>query len=157
MQSEKTKQMREIIERFRETLAREDAGRINGMMGTTLVDCDYEKMTLTYAFEVNDWMLNPTGSLHGGLLATAFDIAFGSLSVVLSDLKRCPTISLNCNFTRPIMEGDTLIVTATCVSAGKSICHHIGTATSKKTGKVIGTATGAFFSGGNAMSRYQLD
>ena len=118
MQTEKTLQMRRTIERFLETLAIEDAGKINGMMGTKLVDCDYEKMTLTYAFDVVDWMLNPTGSLHGGLLATAFDISFGSLSVVLSDLKRCPTISLNCNFTRPIMVGDTLIITANCVSAG---------------------------------------
>lgn len=157
MQSENTQQMRRIIERFIETLAREDEGKINRMMAYTLVDCDYEKMTLTYAFEVCDWMLNPAGSMHGGILATAFDIAFGSLSVILSDLKRCPTISLNCNFVRPIMAGDTLIVTANCVSAGKSVCHHIGTAISKNSGKVIGTATGEFFSGGNAKSRYALD
>jgi uncharacterized protein (TIGR00369 family) len=31
------------------------------------------------AFEVEDFMLNPRGTLHGGVLATALDIAMGHL------------------------------------------------------------------------------
>src|SRR5262245_62927221 len=39
----------------------------------------YDQESCTVAFEVNPLMLNPQGSLHGGVLATALDISMGHL------------------------------------------------------------------------------
>ena len=147
MQSKETIQMKQSIEEIITLLCDDCQGQINFMMRPTLLDCSHEDKTLRYAFPFADWMRNPTGSMHGGLVCTALDIAFGTLAVVMSGGKRCPTLSLTCNFLRPLLPGDTLIVEAECVSAGKSICHLTGRALSQQSGKVVATATAAFFSG----------
>jgi uncharacterized protein (TIGR00369 family) len=39
----------------------------------------YAEDTCLIAFDVRDYMFNPQGSLHGGIIATALDIAMGHL------------------------------------------------------------------------------
>jgi acyl-CoA thioesterase len=39
----------------------------------------YTEETCEVAFEVQDFMFNPQGSLHGGVIATAMDISMGHL------------------------------------------------------------------------------
>lgn len=39
----------------------------------------YGEGTCTVQFTPEDWMLNPQGTLHGGLIATALDISMGHL------------------------------------------------------------------------------
>jgi uncharacterized protein (TIGR00369 family) len=43
------------------------------------MEVEYGEDTCTVAFESNAPMLNPQGSLHGGVLATALDISMGHL------------------------------------------------------------------------------
>lgn len=42
-------------------------------------DISYQDETCTVAFEVRDYMFNPQGSLHGGLVAAALDVSMGHL------------------------------------------------------------------------------
>lgn len=70
-------------------------------------------------FRVAEKHLNPTGTCHGGMLATLVDvqIGFGS-SVALNQKKFFPTINLNCDFLAPVLtgqwvEGRTEVIRAT--------------------------------------------
>ncbi|MDF1720241.1 MAG: PaaI family thioesterase [Minwuia sp.] len=70
-------------------------------------------------FRVAEKHLNPSGSCHGGMLATLVDVqvAFGA-TVALKLRKFLPTINLNCDFLVPVMvgewvEGRTEVIRAT--------------------------------------------
>jgi uncharacterized protein (TIGR00369 family) len=56
------------------------------------------------AFEVADFMFNPQGSLHGGVLATALDIAMGHL---INRLNGSPgtTLEMKIQYTAPVRAG----------------------------------------------------
>ena len=41
------------------------------------VSCDFEKRENCIAFEALPWEQNPGGTLHGGIMITCFDVAFG--------------------------------------------------------------------------------
>ena len=43
------------------------------------LDISYGEQTCEVSFVVSDWMFNPQGSLHGGIIATVLDISMGHL------------------------------------------------------------------------------
>lgn len=53
---------------------------INGMMRAEAAGCSYEEGTLSFAFPVQKWQTNRVGSLHGGIIATAFDLTVAALA-----------------------------------------------------------------------------
>lgn len=103
-------------------------------------DPDTESLTLEYP--VTAWCLNHAGTLHGGLIATAMDKTLGC--VVCYHTKFTPTISLSINYILPVMEGDTLVVTATPSRVGAHIGAIAGTAIRKSDGKCAATAIGNY-------------
>ena len=60
--------------------AQERPARINDMLEPEFVACSAEQQTLELRFPLNEWMLNPMGTMHGGIIATAVDLTMGSLT-----------------------------------------------------------------------------
>ena len=119
----------------------EQEDRINGMMMCSAGTCSFEEQALTFEYPVKNWMVNRVGQLHGGIICTAFDQVIAAVARFYAGENFAPTVSLNVNYVRPMMEGDTLVVTAKATSIGKRLTHLAGDAYSKKTGKLIATAT----------------
>ena len=138
------------INHFTNGFNNEGEARINKLMDYTVTDFNGESNTLTVSFAVAQWMLNPTGSMHGGLISTAFDIASGTMAVVMAGFKRCPTVELNVNFIKPVFADDTLVITVKCQNVGRFMCHLSGEGYSQKTGQLSATSTAIFFCGGDA-------
>ena len=46
---------------------------INARMNPTVLECDEQTHTLLIAFPTAEWMSNPMGIIHGGILSTAAD------------------------------------------------------------------------------------
>ena len=44
--------------------------RVNDMLEPEFVSCSAEEQTLELRFPLNEWMLNPMGTMHGGIIAT---------------------------------------------------------------------------------------
>ena len=86
--------------------------RINAMLDIELIDCSFENLTVTLAFGVRDWMLNPSGLLHGGVMATFFDIAMGTLAVCLNENVLALTANLSVNFVCPVQIDERVTITA---------------------------------------------
>lgn len=84
---------------------------------------DEERMELIMAFDTTDWMGNPLRWLHGGIMATIFDNAMGSLATVCSQGRFTPTVSMNVNFLRPAPLVGRLYVKGRVVKAGRSLIH----------------------------------
>ncbi len=84
------------------------------------------------------------GSLHGGIIATAFDLTVAALARFYAGANFAPTVSLDIKYVRPAKEGDTIIVTARRISAGRRISQLVCEAADKATGKVIATGASVY-------------
>lgn len=92
------------------------------------VRCNYEEKTVTLAFDVLEWELNPQNVIHGGLIATAFDTTLGLLCHYFTKPRVVITVTLNTTFHKPIFMGSTFHVTAKMEFQGGSLCNITGEA-----------------------------
>ena len=125
MPTPETEKMRARIE---ERLMTAPQCRINAMLDIELIDCSYEDLTVTLAFGVRDWMLNPAGLLHGGVMATFFDISMGALALSLNENVLTPTANLSVNFVRPVLVGERVTIAARCHHDGRTMIQASATA-----------------------------
>ena len=117
---------------------------INGMMKAESAGCSYEEGTMSFAFPVQKWQTNRVGNLHGGMIATAFDITIAALARFYAGKNFTPTVSLDIKYVRPAKEGDTVIVTARRISAGRRISQLVCEAKDSATGKIIATGASVY-------------
>ncbi len=119
--------------------------RIHDMMKKTLVSCSEEEGTVTLAYEVEEWELNPNGVMHGGLIGTAIDTACGMVARYISENLLASTVSLNVDYLRPVPGGDRLLVTAGLVRLGGRIANLRAEARRESDGKTAALATAVFY------------
>ena len=95
------------------------SNRVNDKMAPRFVSCNAENRAMSVAFTAQEWMLNPNGTLHGGILSTAMDIALSVLARYLAKKRVMVTAQLSMNFLRAIQENDTFTVHATADHVGR--------------------------------------
>lgn len=76
--------------------------------------------TLTLTFPLRNWMLNPKGTLHGGIMTTMLDMAMGMLARYERKANLVSTVSLSVDFLRPV-RADTATVSAHVRKAGRAV------------------------------------
>lgn len=118
---------------------------INARMDPQILECDEQTHTLLIAFPTGEWMSNPMGIIHGGILSTAADISMGTLCFYLADENLCPTGSLSINYLRPGVIGPRLICRAHSSFFGRTVIHTSCEAwMENEPDKLVCTATGVF-------------
>ena len=122
-----------------------DPPRIHEMMKKSFVACSEKERWLTLAYEVEEWELNPIGTMHGGLIATAIDASCGLLVRYLSGSLRTPTVSMTLNYLTPVQVGERLLVTVRAVKVGRSLVNLCAEAVLENSKKTAATATAVFF------------
>ena len=93
--------------------------RINERMAPSFFSCDAEKQKLCLFFQTQEWQANPSGFLHGGIIATAVDITAGLLVKYLIKSNDAVTVEMNCNYLRAIPIGETYILCQTIAANNK--------------------------------------
>lgn len=63
----------------------------------------YTDETCTVSFEIQDFMFNPQGSLHGGLIATVMDISMGHL--IKHRIGPGATLEMKVQYLKPLRTG----------------------------------------------------
>ena len=58
-----------------------ERGGFNAMLAPRLVTVDWAAKSCTLAFHPLEWMSNPAGVTHGGILSSIADLAMGMLSI----------------------------------------------------------------------------
>lgn len=125
-------------------LAGDTQKRINDKMDASVEKCSYEDKMLTLKFRVKDWMLNPDGTLHGGLLTTACDMTMGMLGRFYKESASCVTVQLNMAFFRSIDRGDEFTVEAHVEKLGRTLLFLSARVMDSVTGKPAGEAAAVF-------------
>ena len=85
---------------------------------------------------------NKRGVVHGGMIATAFDVALGNASWHAAGGKPCATVQLNVTFVAAVKVGEFAAVTAEIVKATRSIVFLRGTMRVGE--RVVATADGVW-------------
>ena len=93
---------------------------INDLLSPSLAACSAEEKTLTLSFPLRSWMLNPKGTLHGGIMTTMLDMAMGMLARYERKANLVSTVSLSVDFLRPV-RADTATVSAHVRKAGRAV------------------------------------
>lgn len=130
---------------------------VNGLMKPEFAGCSYKDKSFTIAFPVLQWEVNRGGFMHGGIIASAFDIVMGMLNRHWAGgLNYTPTINLETTYIRPISLGDQFIVTAKINYSGKTVTHLYGEGYVKSTGKLAATATSSYMGYDTVKARETL-
>ena len=84
--------------------------RVNDQLNPQFAGCSAEEKSLSISFGVQEWMLNPNGTLHGGILTTAVDIGMSVLARYFAKKRIMVTAQLSMNFLRAIRPEDIFTV-----------------------------------------------
>ena len=121
--------------------APEHSCEINDRFGATFKACNAEEKWVDVEFTVDDWMLNPNGTLHGGLISTTVDLVFSVVARYYAKKRVTVTVQLSVNFLRTIKNGEKFIVHVQADHTGRrSIVAH-GVVTAESSPKPAATAT----------------
>lgn len=91
------------------------------MMQPKFIDCNFETKEISVMFHVEKWALNPQGSMHGGLVSTAFDTTYGMLTHYLAKDCFITTVDLSTRYLKPIPLGSDLLIKAKACSVGRTL------------------------------------
>ena len=94
-------------------------GKINDQLQPSFSACDAEKRSLSVSFQAKDWMLNPNGTVHGGILSTAVDMSMTVLARYVAKKRQIFTAQLSLNFLRTIRQEDTYTVHVVADNVGR--------------------------------------
>ena len=148
-----TKTKADILSRMNSYLAYLDTleeDSINRKMKFCLEDYSLEELTITFSFKTGKWMLNPGGTVHGGIITTMFDIAMG---VSASAFSGCypPTVNLSVAFLCPVPNDDEVVITCRAAKVGSSFVQMTAQAKIKSSGTLCATASGTFNNSGRQV------
>lgn len=131
---------------FQAALAADPEGKrlINDMLGAGFFSCDAQEKMLTLGFHVEDWMSNPNGTLHGGLLATASDMTMGMLARYYKQQRNCVTVQMSVNYLRSVAADADFYVCARAKKVGRRVLFMSADVIDRQSGKTAGEATAVF-------------
>jgi len=134
------------MERTIRTATDSDAGidTYNNLLSPRFVSCSAEAQTLTLGFSCKPWMLNPHGIIHGGIIASAFDLTMGMLTRYCGQLGSCSTLHLDVQYMRPVLYEGEMLVTAKAEKIGKRVCFMSAVMRPDPEGDPLAMATAQF-------------
>lgn len=152
---------REVIERIEEIkeLHSIKNNEVNSLMKITYEDYSEETGEMTVSFPVDEWMSNPGGLMHGGVIATAFDIALGYHTLVVEREKAIVTTNLSIQYLKQIPLGSRFVVKSKMTRNGKSLVHLHAEGFVEGSDEIVATSTCTYMkldSGVNAGTKMKV-
>lgn len=99
--------------------------RVNDKLDPQFAGCSAKDRSLSITFCAREWMLNPNGTLHGGLISTTLDMGATVLGRYLAKKRIMVTAQLSVNFLRGIRKDEyfTVHVAADHVGRRSTMVH----------------------------------
>lgn len=113
------------------------------MLEPEFVSCSAEEQTLELRFPLNEWMLNPMGTMHGGIIATTVDLTMGSLTRFYRHTGTISTVTLGLSYMRPVRARGSVTVQARMEKLGRSVAF-LNARVFDADGRLCVTATASF-------------
>ena len=122
---------------------KEQAGRLNNLLDLRLKECDKASGYVEYDFVTEDeWMRNPYGGVHGGIIASVFDTGIGMGACAMTQ-HFVTTVDLNIQYLRP-MWGTRFRLVLDYTHIGNKLVSCLGKLLEEGSDKVMCTCTATF-------------
>ena len=144
MRTENEQQMLAIADDYQKYVMEEATKSINAKLPYTIIDHSFEDKRITYRFQTEEWMQNPYGSVHGGLIATMIDLAMGVTTRALCG-NFTPTINLSLSYLNPVPAKGGLIIKTTATRVGGTFIQITAECYVEGSDKICTTASAAFY------------
>jgi len=142
--AELKERMSEVAGRLMETCQ----GSMYGMMKVRIEACSVESLECVSSYLTEEWMKNPFGAVHGGMVTTMMDSAMGCFASCVAGVGT-PTISIDTNYLRPVPLDQRLCIRAKVTGLGRTVAYLSGEAWMEGCPeKLVATACGTYFTGG---------
>jgi len=136
--------MERVLRAVCEEQPEEDKRCFNDSMAPEFYSCSAKDKTLCFKFQAHPWQTNPGGTFHGGLIATAIDITFGSLARFYMESSRMVTAQLSVNYMRTIQKNDTYLVFVQAKKVGRQVKFLHADVILEESGKLAAEGTTLF-------------
>lgn len=114
--------MQQAMELLTDGINNKERGGFNAMLAPRLVAVDWAAKSCTLAFHPVEWMSNPAGITHGGILSSIADLSMGMLSIFSSHGARVtPTVNISINYLRPVPLQQDFYVTSVIDHMGRRL------------------------------------
>lgn len=133
------RKLRMIAEEVQDT----EEAKMNAMLAPEPISCDIDTQTSRIRYIAKEWEQNHRGELHGGVVASMFDVSMGMSVLAFSDHDSVATADLDVSFIRPFM-GESFIFEVNVIRIGRTMARVRALATDEKTGKLLASATSNF-------------
>lgn len=140
-----TAQLKQNILSWMTKVRREKPASFVGSFPIVLDSCDADKQEICLRLHTTDFMENPWGVTHGGMLALAADWAMGIAARTILNQNQTPTVSMQMDYLRPVPLHTDLILRVRVLSAGKNLTRIRVEGFLDGTEKILVTATGTYF------------
>jgi uncharacterized protein (TIGR00369 family) len=120
----------------------EDKGGFTQLVGTALSSAEEGRAEVSLRAE--EWHLNPSGTVHGGVISTMIDVSMAeALNTMVEEGEQPFTIQITVNYMKPGKPG-TLTSTAEVRKGGERITIVEAEVVQEDDGEVIALATGTY-------------
>lgn len=116
--------------------------RFGDKLNGRIYSCSAEQKSVSVFFTTEEWMLNPNGTLHGGVSAAAVDTVMSVLARFLAKRRTVVTVQLNTNYLRTVPRGEGFVVHAVADHVGRRCVMVHAYVTTESSDKPVITATG---------------
>ncbi len=137
----------EALNELTDYMNNSDKGSMCNLLEQRFESCNYNECSYICSYETKYEFRNPTGSLHGGIIASMLDTAMGCLAISFAG-KMTPTISMETSYLHAIPLNDRLYVKSKLTMAGHSLCHVTAEAWMENLPEmIVATAAGVYHIG----------
>ena len=120
----------------------EDEGGFTQLLGTVLSSAEEGRAEVSLRAE--EWHLNPSGTVHGGVISTLIDVSMAeALNTMVDEDEQPFTIQITVNYMKPGKPG-ALTSTAEVRKGGERITIVEAEVVQEDDGEVIALATGTY-------------
>ncbi len=142
---------------FAEFLKKGNPNGLTAILSPTFVRCSFADSTLVYRYDLQPWMENPQGTIHGGIIASVLDNTMGSLSFYMAGEKITPTITLKVDYVSVGYPNLPVYVGCKCTRSGGTMAYLTCKAWQKDEERPFATADGVFFTAGPKLEKPVFD
>lgn len=117
-------------------------GRLNSRLKLRLTDCSRAESFVEYAYDVEEWSLNPYGGIHGGIICSIFDTGMGIGAAAIAQ-KMVSTADISVSYLKP-MNGNMYIFRIEYTNIGRRMIRTVGKAIDPDNGQICATSMASF-------------
>ena len=116
------------LEETVEHLSNQLKDKVGGVLGQRFESSSADSSEYISSFATTEWMSNPGGTLHGGIISAMFDHSLGVHAIQAAKKLPTPTTHLNITFCRPVTIGTRVYVRSRLLTVSRSSLQILGEA-----------------------------